>query len=140
MSDGPIVLIDGECVMCNRSARFVIRRDPKARIRFAALCSQAAARALAGRNLPSPPAGTVVLLMDGRAFYRSEAALRLLSLLPFPWNCAGIFRIVPLPIRDAVYSFVAAIRYRVMGRVENCGLLNAAERERFLKDEIRGVG
>jgi predicted DCC family thiol-disulfide oxidoreductase YuxK len=140
LNDGPIVLIDGECVLCNRLARFVIRRDPHAKIRFAALGSPAAARVLAGWNLPTPPPGTFVLVAGGHAFLRSEAAIRLFSELPFPWHYAGICRVVPLALRDAVYSLVAAVRYRVMGRVPSCGLLDAAERERFLRDESPEVG
>lgn len=129
-----IVLIDGECVMCNRMARFLIRRDRKRLMKFAALGSLAANRELDTRGLPPPPQGTFVLIMNDQAFFRSEAAIRVLSLLPAPWCWAAAARIIPRPLRDAGYAFVAAIRYRILGRVPSCSLLSEAERERFLTD------
>lgn len=127
-----LVLIDGECLLCNRLARFVIRRDVEGTIRFAALGSAAAVRELSARDLPPPPPGTFVLVTEGRAFYRSEAALRLMGLLPFPWNLLRVLRIVPRAVRDAGYLLVARLRYRVFGRVSMCGLLTEAEKSRFL--------
>lgn len=129
-----LVLIDGECLLCNRLARFVIRRDPAGTIRFAALGSRAANRELGSRGLPAPPAGTFVLVTGGKAFYRSEAALRLLQRLPPPWRSAGVLLCIPRPLRDPVYSVVARLRYRVFGRIESCGILSAEEKCRFLRD------
>ncbi|MDX2081355.1 MAG: DCC1-like thiol-disulfide oxidoreductase family protein [Terrimicrobiaceae bacterium] len=128
----PIVLIDGECVLCNGVARFVIRHDPSGRIRFAALGSPAASAVLSDRQLPPPPPGTFVLIENGAAHYRSEGALRLASKLDRPWRYLAWLSIVPRPIRDAVYAFVAAVRYRLAGRVATCSLLDPAERKRFL--------
>ncbi|MEC8251574.1 MAG: DCC1-like thiol-disulfide oxidoreductase family protein, partial [Planctomycetota bacterium] len=33
--DNPLILFDGECNLCNGFVQFVIRRDPRARFRFA---------------------------------------------------------------------------------------------------------
>jgi len=126
-----LVLIDGECVLCNRVAQFVIRRDPAALIRFAALQSERAMQELGARGLPPSPPGTFVLISRGGAYYRSDAALRLLGLLPRPWSFARALLVIPRPARDLVYRLVARLRYRLCGRTEMCGLLTAAERERF---------
>jgi len=130
-----LVLIDGECVMCHRVARFVIRHDRAGGIRFAALGSTAAARALEKDALPPPPAGTFVLILDGRAYYRSEAAARLCGLLPLPWRLGRYLLVVPRPLRDAAYAIVASVRYRLFGKTSACAMLRPNERERFLTDE-----
>ena len=130
-----IVLIDGECVMCNRVARFLIRRDRDGLMKFAALGSRAANRELDARGLPPPPQGTFVLIINNQAFYRSEAAIRVLSLLPAPWCWAAAAGIIPRPLRDAGYAFIAAVRYRLLGRVPSCSLLTETERARFLNDD-----
>ncbi len=129
-----LVLIDAECLLCNRLARFVIRRDPEGHFRFAALNSPAAERELAAHQLPPPPPGTFVLVRAGKAFYRSDAACLLFERLPLPWRLAGWMRILPRALRDPVYSLVARLRYRIFGRIEACGLLQAGEKSRFLSD------
>ncbi len=139
MTDPVLVLIDGECGMCNRVARFLIRRDKNARLRFAALGSAAGARELHRRQLPPPPPGTFVLIEGNRALYRSEGALRVLGLLPPPWAFAKVFLLVPRPLRDAVYDVVARIRYRIAGRVAHCSLLSQDERGRFLPEPSEGI-
>ena len=126
------MLIDGECVLCNRTVQFVIRRDPVGRISFAALQSKRALRELSSRGLPPPPPGTFVLLKDGIAYTRSDASLRLLGLLPRPWAFAKVFLVIPKPIRDLIYTIIARSRYHLFGRTELCGLLTAEEKARFL--------
>jgi len=128
----PLVLIDGECVLCNRTVQFVIRRDPEGRISFAALQSERARLELRSRGLPPPPPGTFVLLKDGIAYTRSDASLRLLGLLPLPWAFAMVLLVIPRQLRDLIYTAIARSRYQLFGRTELCGLLTAEEKARFL--------
>jgi len=131
---GPVLLIDGECVLCNRFSQFVIRRDPAARFRFAALQSHWAKNALNVLGQPTTRLDSVVLIHHGQAFYRSEAALRTLALLPFPWSLARWGLWIPRLLRDGGYNLVARTRVRLLGRTTTCGLLSPAERARFLLD------
>ena len=56
-NDAPhaVVLFDGVCNLCNGFVRFVIPRDPRGHIRFAALQSEAARRLMARTGMT--PAG-----------------------------------------------------------------------------------
>jgi predicted DCC family thiol-disulfide oxidoreductase YuxK len=126
---GPIVFFDGVCNLCNASVRFVIRRDPRAVFRFAALDSAAANRRLSGRkDLPD----SMVLLEEGHVWTRSTAALRIARRLRFPWPLAYAFIVVPRPVRDWIYAVVARNRYRWFGRRDRCELPTPALRARFL--------
>lgn len=87
------------------------------------------------RQLPSPPAGTMVLLQDGQAHYRSEAVLRTLSQLPFPWNLARAGLWLPRRLRDTAYNLVARHRIRLFGSTPSCSLLTPAERTRLIREE-----
>jgi predicted DCC family thiol-disulfide oxidoreductase YuxK len=53
-----------------------------------------------------------------------------------------VFLLVPRPLRDLVYRWIARNRYRWFGKKETCRLPNAEERARFLlePEEARGVG
>jgi predicted DCC family thiol-disulfide oxidoreductase YuxK len=56
----------------------------------------------------------------GRAYVKSEAALRIARELPrWQWT------FVPRVIRDAIYDFVARNRYRWFGRRDACMLPNS---------------
>jgi len=46
-----VLLIDGECVLCNGFAKFVMKRDPEGRLKFAPLQSATARRLLAERGV-----------------------------------------------------------------------------------------
>jgi predicted DCC family thiol-disulfide oxidoreductase YuxK len=128
-----VLLFDGVCNFCNGIVRFIIERDPHARITFAPLQSATAERLLANHpdraNLPD----SVVLVDDGRFCVRSTAALRVARHLRFPWWLAGIFLAVPRPVRDWVYDWIARHRYAWFGRREACMVPTPDVRERFLE-------
>jgi len=130
--DQAIVLFDGVCNLCRGSVRFVLSRDPRRRFRFASLQS-ASARALLARHGLSPDAlSSIVLLEGGRAYTRSAALLRIVRRLRPPWPLLYVAVLVPRPLRDALYDFVAGRRLRWFGRRDACSLPDPAARERFL--------
>lgn len=132
-SDPAIVLFDGVCNLCNASVRFILRRDPHGRFRFAALQSDSGRRLLAEHGLPADALSTVVVVADGRVYTRSDAALRIARGLAGGWPALGALRVVPRFLRDAAYRAVAASRYRVFGRRDECMLPTPELRARFLE-------
>jgi predicted DCC family thiol-disulfide oxidoreductase YuxK len=114
-----VVLIDGVCVLCSRSARFVIDRDPAATFRFAAV-QESYGRALAERlgiDLAFPETNAVIL--GGSAYFKSDAVIEVLSRLP-GWSWVRLARIVPRMLRDALYDLIARNRYRWFGQTAEC--------------------
>src|SRR5215467_12710996 len=54
---------------------------------------------------------THILLQDGKPYFRSKATTRILACLGMPWRLLATFgRLVPVPLRDAVYDVVARNR------------------------------
>jgi len=115
-----IVLFDGTCAFCERSVVFIANRDEHDFFRFGASQSPQAAGLLEQHELTRATPRSIILLEGGRAYIRSTAVLRIASRLTFPWSLAGWLLIVPVPIRDAVYRVVAAIRHRIAGRSNAC--------------------
>ena len=128
----PLVLFDGVCNLCNAAVRFIIPRDPRGLFQFAPLTSEAAARALASVPLAERP-DSVVLIDEGRVFTRSEAALRILRRLAFPWPLAYALILLPRALRDWGYDAIARRRYRWFGRHEQCPIPSPSIRDRFLE-------
>ncbi|CAM3636983.1 DCC1-like thiol-disulfide oxidoreductase family protein [Cohnella lubricantis] len=130
-----VLLFDGDCVFCNGTVRFIARRDPKRRFRFASLQSSAGRRLLAQCGVPEET-DSVVLIEDGRGYIRSEAALRAALRLRGAWPLLYVFQAVPLRWRDAAYDAFAARRYRWFGRqTEACALPSPEVRSRLLPEE-----
>lgn len=127
-----IVLIDGVCHLCQGLIRFIIPRDPKANFLFAPLQSELAAKLMSEAGLQSGSLNTVVLLENGTYYTESAAVLRIARKLRFPWSAAYIFIVIPRPLRDMVYRYVAKNRYRWFGRDEQCLLPTPEIKRRFL--------
>jgi predicted DCC family thiol-disulfide oxidoreductase YuxK len=131
---GPVVLFDGVCNLCSWSVNFIIDRDPGARFRFAPLQSAEGRRLLARFGLPAEPITSMVLVEQDRCFTRSTAALRIARNLGGAWPLAYVFMLVPRPVRDVIYDWVARHRYRWFGRSDACRVPTPELRSRFLEE------
>jgi predicted DCC family thiol-disulfide oxidoreductase YuxK len=132
VADTAIVLFDGTCAFCERAVTFIARRDPAGYFRFGASQSPQAADLLNRHGLSRETARSIILLEGDRAYLRSTASLRIAARLTWPWSLARVFLHVPVPVRDAVYRLVAAIRHRVAGRSNACEIPPPAIRARMI--------
>jgi predicted DCC family thiol-disulfide oxidoreductase YuxK len=127
-----VVLFDGVCNLCNRSVLFVIDRDPHGHFAFAPLQSDEGQRLLAAYAPGETDLSSVVLVEGGRAYTRSTAALRIARRLTGLWPLLRVFFLVPRPLRDGVYDWIARNRYRWFGREDACRVPTPELRARFL--------
>jgi predicted DCC family thiol-disulfide oxidoreductase YuxK len=130
---GPILFFDGVCGLCDRLVQFVLRRDRRARFRFAALQSDVATQTLGhfGKN-PDDLDTVYVLTDDGALLSKSRAIFFVLRALGLPWSILAVFRVLPSALTDWFYDRVAHNRYRIWGKRDSCRLPAADERARFL--------
>ena len=126
-----IVLFDGECNFCDKSVKFIMKRDPLGLYKFASLQSGIGKDLCAKCSVPADT-DSFVLLEDGICYYKSSAALRVCKNLKGGWKLLYFFIGVPRPIRDFMYEGIARNRYRWFGKKEQCELPSAEERKRFL--------
>jgi len=75
----------------------------------------------------------MVLYEDGRFYDRSGAVLHIARLLGFPWSLAFALMIIPRAMRDAVYNWVAANRYKWFGQRESCMVPTPELKAKFLE-------
>lgn len=132
MEDKPILLFDGVCNLCNGFVQFILLRDPEGVFRFASLQSEIGQELLRKYGLPEESLDTVVLIKGGRTFTHSEVAMEVAPALKGFWRWVVLFRIIPRPLRDAIYNWIARNRYRWFGRREHCMLPVPAWKDRFL--------
>ena len=130
--DRPIIIFDGLCVLCSTSAAFVLRHDTAGVFRLLAAQSPLGHALYSHYGLDPRHYETMILIADGVAFFKSEAAIRIAQALGFPWSLACAFRIVPLSWRDRFYLWVARNRLRWFGKRDTCYLPDPRHADRFL--------
>ncbi len=130
----PVVLFDGVCNVCNWTVNFIIDRDPRSRFRFASLQS-GAARALfgqLGRTIPEGDPESLVVIDGGRLYEKSGAMVRIARHMGGAWPLLAALLVIPRPLRDALYRWAAARRYRWFGKSDTCRVPTTELRARFL--------
>ena len=130
--DDDVILYDGVCIFCSRWVRFVMARDRAGRFRFTAIQSPYGARLAASLGIDPDDPDTNAVVHGGVAYFKSDGALTVLSLLP-GWGWARALLAVPKPLRDAVYDLVARNRYRIFGKYDACFVPDAAMRPRVME-------
>ena len=131
-ADDDVILFDGVCVFCSRWVRFVIARDRAQRFRFTAIQSPYGTRLAQTFGIDPNDPDTNAVVHGGTAYFKSDAALTVLSNLP-GWGWARALFAVPKPLRDALYNLVARNRYRLFGKYDVCFVPDAAMKARVME-------
>lgn len=124
-----VLFFDGVCNLCNGFIDFLIKRDTKAKIKYAPLQGD-----LAAECVPEHAANmsSVVLYKAGKVYIESTAAILTLAELGGFWVLLKALLIFPEFIRNPFYKVIAANRYKWFGQKDTCRLPTPEEKERFL--------
>jgi predicted DCC family thiol-disulfide oxidoreductase YuxK len=138
MHEFPVVLYDGVCNLCSSSVAFILRRDISGRFRFAALQSDFGKSQLRFCGAEHPIEETIIFVEKGKCYTRSDAILRILSLLSGGWRLLGGLRIIPKPLRDWFYGIISRNRYKWFGKQNKCMMSSVGFEDRFFKGKQHG--
>ncbi len=130
--DRPVIVFDGHCVLCSRSAQFVLRHDRRGTYRLLAAQTPLGHALYVHYGLDPLDYESMILIADGTAWLKSEAVIRIARGLGMPWSLAVILRVLPRPWRDRLYGVLARNRFRVFGRRATCYLPDPRDADRFL--------
>lgn len=74
-----------------------------------------------------------MLVEEGEAYIKSAAALRITRHLDGAWKLLYALIVLPAPLRNFVYDYIAANRYKWFGKKDDhCMLPSPEVRQRFL--------
>jgi predicted DCC family thiol-disulfide oxidoreductase YuxK len=127
-----IVVFDGVCNMCNWFVNFLLRHDKKDRLRFALLqdADKLGLDASIKQNISSTD--SVAFIADGKVYFQSTAVLKILKRLGRGWQLFYIFIIIPKPVCDWFYDFIARNRYKWFGKKDSCMVPDEKVRGKFI--------
>lgn len=135
----PVLLYDGECGLCNRVVRRLLRSDRTGRLKFAPLQGDAAQAYLQAQGLPTGEFDSLVFVPDwGRPLahpplLRTDGALAAAAEIGGAWGIFPWLRVVPGWLREPCYQLVARARYALFGAHRGRPLWETELRERFLE-------
>lgn len=128
----PIIVFDAMCVLCSSNAQFILKHDRAHRFDLASMQGETGG-GIYRRFGIDPEDPETMVVFDGDTLMRnSDAVIAIYSGLGWPWRAATVLRIIPRPIRDALYGVVARNRYRLFGRRETCWLPTEVQASRVL--------
>lgn len=127
------MVFDTDCVLCSTGVGWLFRLERGPVLRFAGAWSPAG-KALAEHYgfRQQDLHKTFLLVEQGRALTKSDAALRVIAHLRAPFSWFVVCRLIPRRLRDAAYSWLAANRYRLFGRRDSCFVAPPDQRYRIL--------
>jgi predicted DCC family thiol-disulfide oxidoreductase YuxK len=117
---GPVLLFDGECGLCHRVVRLLLRLDRRGVLRFAPLQGPSAQAYLRRHGLPATDFATLVLVPDwsrreqGHHLLRTAGGVAALRAVGGTGKgLAAVLAMFPAGWRDAAYGLVSRWRHRV---------------------------
>ena len=114
-----VIIFDVDCLLCNRFVQIVSLIDKKDNIYFTRLSGKTA-RNILNNNKNLLKIDSIIFYLNGKTYTKSDAVIRILKSLGFPYNLISIFEIVPSCMRDIFYDFIARNRYKFFGKANKC--------------------
>ena len=128
-----IVFFDGQCAFCHSSVLFLFRHDRRKRLCYAPLQGKLAASLLQGHGIDPDNLKSLVFYRNGKSYERSLAGILIACELGGVWRLALVLLLVPRPIRDSVYDWIASHRHSLLKRKDVCSMPSEAFKERILE-------
>jgi predicted DCC family thiol-disulfide oxidoreductase YuxK len=127
---GPVVVFDGVCNLCNRLVTALLRIDRRKVLRFASLQGTFGQQVLAAHSLGD--VDSIVFVDGDKVRVESDAVLAIVSALGMPWKVFVVGWVIPRPVRDALYRWIARHRIGWFGERDSCMMPTPGLRSRFV--------
>ena len=118
--------------MCHSWVKRILRWDKKKMFRFSPLEGEFAQKTISPLLPGYIKEDTIILYDEGRIYLRSDAGMKIMEILGFPYNLIAIGKLSPKGIRDGIYRWVANRRYTYGKRFDSCPMPPVEWRDRFV--------
>jgi predicted DCC family thiol-disulfide oxidoreductase YuxK len=126
-----IIVFDAQCLLCSGWVQFILKHDKRRVFTFTSIQSPSGVALLERAGLRVEDLQTLLLVDGDKSYQHTAALLRVVHQLGWIWRLMWVGWLVPAPLRDAAYRFIARNRYRVLGRREQCFMPSAEDASRF---------
>ena len=124
-----IIIYDGVCVMCNSFFRWVHKNDKKNIFMFSNFQSK---YSLNNMDKLKNTDSIAVVLKDGGVLRKTEAVYYILKKTNSLLTARFLIFVIPYPISNIFYDFIASTRYNIFGKYESCPILDNKYKLKFI--------
>ncbi len=119
---GPFTVMDAQCSLCARGAKWIAHNDPQNVFRIIPLQSDLGNALM--RHYEMDPADPMswLFIEEGYAYSSLDAVIRVGNRLGGIWRALNILSIIPKRGRDYFYGLIARNRYRFFGQTDLCNV------------------
>ncbi len=129
----PIILFDGVCNFCNRTINIILKYDKDAYFQFAPSQSNAAMGIMQQFSLEQQAITSVILIDNEKVYTKTDAVIQIANRLSGWPSLFRLLKFIPKSIRNFGYDLIAKNRYTLFGKRDQCMILEASARNRFLQ-------
>ena len=130
LSINNILFFDEECILCNKSIRFIHFLDIHKRIYFGPLQSEQGISIQNELQL-TETLSTVVYFKEGKLYTKSSAIIHCLADIHWFLKPILFFLLIPTFIRNQIYDFIATNRKRIF-RDQSCEIPSESLKKQIL--------
>lgn len=131
--DPPICVMDATCALCSWGARMIHRFDKKGEIRICPIQTDRGKALLEANGLDTLDPDSWLFIADGQTSHNFDAVIRLGERCGGIGRITSVLRLLPKPMRNSLYYFIARNRYRMFGRGDMCSLPDPTFRARLIE-------
>ena len=126
----PLLFYDGHCPFCHFWVRFILKYDREKHFHFAPLSGETARMFFKQKKIDVPE--SIVLVEEDGYFLATPAIFRIIKKLGGVFKLGLVFQLLPLPLTNQLYYFIAKNRFLLRKPYDRCFLPKEAYRKRFL--------
>ncbi|MEI2696109.1 MAG: DCC1-like thiol-disulfide oxidoreductase family protein [Saprospiraceae bacterium] len=131
-----IVFFDGNCGFCNRWVRLLLKWDQREQFIYCNLNLDDTLSKQLKIQEPLRQVDSIVLVQEGKVFYRSDAVFKILIALGGWWTLFKIYRLIPRLLRDGVYELIAKHRYTLNAKNSSCSMADFENSHRIIQNKL----
>jgi predicted DCC family thiol-disulfide oxidoreductase YuxK len=131
LKEHPIVIFDSECILCERALKWLLKYDKTRIFRYTSLQSNTSKELQQKYTFPNNNQ-SVILIVNGRLYTKSDAFLKIITLLGGWRILFAVLYILPPFLRNLVYDIIAKNRYKWFGKKSTCYIPRLQEKYLFL--------
>ncbi len=130
---GPRTVMDAQCGLCSKGARWIARRDSRQEFKIIPMQSDLGSALMRHYGMDPADPTSWLYIENGCAFTSLDAFIRVARRIEGIWTVVRVLRIIPPFLQDIMYRLVARNRYKFFGRTDMCNMPDLDVRERLLQ-------
>ena len=123
-----IIIFDGECFICNRFYKWLLRNDKKNHFMFTNIQSKFYSE---NSNIDKSK-DSIIVIKNNKMLYESDAIIYIFKKTKTQSFLRFILSIFPRFVSNSIYRIIAKNRYNFFGKNDTCFFPTEEEKKKFI--------